>query len=74
MIVNEYTCGYQELETLCGLWESDKNDGASYFKGLRPDIRAKENFCETIPEAYKEAIHVDHMLQKSKSQTQERKI
>ena len=41
---------------------SDRNDGAGYIKGLRPNIRAKVNFCETILEAYKEAIHVEHMF------------
>ena len=49
LTVDEYTCRYQELETLCGLWESDKNDGAHYIKGLRQDIRAKVDFCEPIP-------------------------
>ena len=41
LTIDEYTSRYQELEILCGLWESDKNDGACYSKGLRPDIRAK---------------------------------
>ena len=77
LTIDEYTSQYQELEILCGLWESNKNNGARYIKGLRPSIRAKVNFCETIPEAYKEAIRVEHMLRKSRmcqSQCQERKI
>ena len=33
-----------------------------YIKGLRPDICAKVDFCDTILEVYKEAICVEHML------------
>ena len=62
LIVDEYTSRYQELEILCGLWGSNKNDGARYINRLRPSIQAKVNFCETIPEAYKEAIRVERML------------
>ena len=34
-------------------------------KGLQPDIRANVRFCETIQEAYSEAIRVEHMLKQS---------
>ena len=38
------------------------------MRGLKPDIEEKMMFCQTVQEAYREAIRVEHVLRQSHMQ------
>ena len=48
--------------------ESESHDVTRFMSVLNPDIEEKMKFFQTIQEAYKEAISVEHMLRQSRIQ------
>lgn len=62
LTIDEYTGQFQELYNLHAPDESPTHDLACYIKGLRPDVWEKLKVCQTVQEAYKKAIRVEHML------------
>ena len=63
--VDEYTCRFRELQHQCASNGSESHDVTRFMRGLNPDIEEKMKWYQTVHEAFKEAIHVEHVLQQS---------
>ena len=66
LAVDGYSRQFQELQYLCVLEEGKIHDLICYIRGLRPDIIENMNYCQSIQEAYRVAICVEHMLTRSR--------
>ena len=64
--VLEYSDEFSKLQDACGMEDDEEHDFISFVRGLRPDMVERMTDCQTIHEAFWEAIRVERILKRSR--------